>query len=872
MAPKQKTKKGSNTRKKKYSKETQAMVRENGAMQDEIILIITLVISVLLFLSNLDLSGTVGKYISNFFFGMIGLETYIFPFILFFLTAFHLSNMGNRKALAKIISAIVLFIALAAFIELLTNPYEGTKKLFEYFSESKDNRNGGGILGGILVIIFCSLFEEVATYIILIAIIIISLIVLSGKAILTYIAKKSKESFNERLEYQRLRKEQMEDEEVPNDSGRRPPKTFIMDKSVQNTQTPSKAQVSSQNLQGTSSEQKESVELKDKKLKKTQNKEEELPVLDFHHLFEDQKEPELEKQEAVTTFEEELRNKFGHALQNEEPQDVDFKIEEHKNEDWQITEPEVVADHQVENETKTQPTHVERKTKNPEKESTNVEQLEISQETQQREYIFPSPTLLTAPKNKNGKGGMTEKDLKETAMKLQTTFDSFGVHVTVTNASVGPAVTRYELQPEQGVKVSRITSLADDIKLNLAASEIRIEAPIPGKAAVGIEVPNKENTMVTFRELIESKEFTDNQSNISFAVGKDIGGQTIVTDIAKMPHLLIAGATGSGKSVCINTLIMSILYKSKPSDVRMIMVDPKVVELNVYNGIPHLLIPVVTDPKKASAALNWAVIEMTERYKKFADVGAKDLKSYNDKVAKVEYLQDESVQKLPQIVIIIDELADLMMVAPGEVEDAICRLAQLARAAGIHLVIATQRPSVNVITGLIKANIPSRIAFAVSSQIDSRTVLDSAGAEKLLGKGDMLFFPSGYPKPVRIQGAFISDKEVAAVVDCLKTNNTESNYSDDIHEKINNAKSGEGGLQGGGDDRDEYFSEAGKFIIDKDKASIGMLQRVYKIGFNRAARIMDQLAEAGVVGPEEGTKPRKVLMSLEQFEQYLEEY
>lgn len=875
VAPKQKTKKSSNTRKKKYSKEAQARVRENGAMQDEIILIITLVISVLLFLSNLDLSGAVGKFFSSFFFGMIGLETYVFPFILFFLTAFYLSNMGNRKAITKIISAVVLFIALAALIELITNSYVDTRKLTNYFMDSIEGRNGGGILGGIFVMIFGGLFEEVATYIILIAIIIISLIVLSGKALLTYLAKKSKESLYERREYQRLRKEQMAEEEEL-DSGRRPPKTFVMDKSVQVAQPSAKAKISIQNLHDFG-DPKESTAIKENKLKKNQKKEEqELPVLDFHHLFEDKKEAVIETAQPVTTYEEELRSKFGQALQQEEPESFEVNLGEQKEEDkieeWQAAAAEAVVEQPVESEIKTESTHVEKKVKNPEKDATNVEQLEISQETKQKEYIFPSPGLLTAPKNKNGKGGMTEKDLKETAMKLQTTFDSFGVRVTVTNASVGPAVTRYELSPEQGVKVSRITSLADDIKLNLAASEIRIEAPIPGKAAVGIEVPNKENTMVTFRELIESKEFTDNKCNISFAVGKDIGGQTIVTDIAKMPHLLIAGATGSGKSVCINTLIMSILYKSKPSDVRMIMVDPKVVELNVYNGIPHLLIPVVTDPKKASAALNWAVIEMTERYKKFADVGAKDLKSYNDKVAQVEHLEDETVQKLPQIVIIIDELADLMMVAPGEVEDAICRLAQLARAAGIHLVIATQRPSVNVITGLIKANIPSRIAFAVSSQIDSRTVLDSAGAEKLLGKGDMLFFPSGYPKPVRIQGAFVSDKEVAAVVDFLKSNHSESNYSDDIHEKINNAKAGEGGLQSGGDDRDEYFAEAGKFIIDKDKASIGMLQRVYKIGFNRAARIMDQLAEAGVVGPEEGTKPRKVLMSLEQFEQYLEEY
>jgi len=408
---------------------------------------------------------------------------------------------------------------------------------------------------------------------------------------------------------------------------------------------------------------------------------------------------------------------------------------------------------------------------------------------------------------------------------------------------------------------------------------VRIEAPIPGKAAVGIEVPNKENSMVLLRELLESSEFNGHGSNVAFAVGKDIGGQTVVTDIAKMPHLLIAGATGSGKSVCINTLIMSILYKADPSEVKLIMVDPKVVELSVYNGIPHLMIPVVTDPKKASAALNWAVIEMTERYQKFAELGVRDLKGYNERVADAakQGLEEEKYKHLPQIVIIVDELADLMMVAPGEVEDSICRLAQLARAAGLHLVIATQRPSVNVITGLIKANIPSRIAFAVSSAIDSRTILDGAGAEKLLGKGDMLFFPSGYSKPVRVQGAFVSDREVSAVVDFLKANNEGSAYNMEVSEKITSmpaggGEAGSGAGSGNANGYDEYFADAGKLIIEKDKASIGMLQRAYKIGFNRAARIMDQLAEAGVVGPEEGTKPRKVLMSAEEFEQYIGDY
>lgn len=481
-------------------------------------------------------------------------------------------------------------------------------------------------------------------------------------------------------------------------------------------------------------------------------------------------------------------------------------------------------------------------------------------------YVFPPISLLS--KAGGDEEGISDEELHETARKLQDTLTAFGVNVKVTDVSCGPSVTRYELQPEQGVKVSKITALTDDIKLNLAAADIRIEAPIPGKAAVGIEVPNKKNLMVYFRDLIENKDFNEHQSKLAFAVGKDIGGQTMISDIAKMPHLLIAGATGSGKSVCINTLIMSILYKAKPSEVKLIMVDPKVVELSVYNGIPHLLLPVVTDPKKSAAALNWAVAEMNRRYKLFSDMKVREIKGFNKKVGK------DSPEWMPQIVIIVDELADLMMVSSKEVEEAICRLAQLARAAGIHLVIATQRPSVNVITGLIKANVPSRIAFAVSSQVDSRTILDGAGAEKLLGKGDMLFFPSGYPKPVRVQGAFVSDNEVSDVVEFIKENNDPAHKAADITEQVNAAAQVESIKEGNSsaeedDGYDEYFEEAGKLIIDKDKASIGMLQRVYRIGFNRAARIMDQLAEVGVVSEEDGTKPRKVLMSKDDFEAFI---
>ena len=486
-------------------------------------------------------------------------------------------------------------------------------------------------------------------------------------------------------------------------------------------------------------------------------------------------------------------------------------------------------------------------------------------------YRYPPLSLL---KRGPRSGGESDASLRETAMKLQQTLQNFGVHVTVTNVSCGPSVTRYELQPEMGVKVSKIVGLADDIKLNLAAADIRIEAPIPGKAAVGIEVPNKENSPVMLRDLLESAEFKNSVSKVSFAVGKDIGGKVVVADIAKMPHVLIAGATGSGKSVCINTLIMSILYKASPEEVKLIMIDPKVVELSVYNGIPHLMIPVVTDPKKAAGALNWAVAEMTRRYQAFADLHVRDMKGYNEKIRTMPAEDGKDPVLMPQIVIIVDELADLMMVAPGDVEEAICRLAQLARAAGIHLVLATQRPSVNVITGLIKANMPSRIAFSVSSGVDSRTIIDMNGAEKLLGKGDMLFYPSGYQKPARVQGSFVTDKEVQNVVEYLKDHNSDVTYDEEIVNHVNTASIGNGGGSGSapdGDDRDVHFIDAGRLIIDKDKASIGMLQRTFKIGFNRAARIMDQLAEAGVVGPEEGTKPRKVLMTSAEFEQYIEE-
>lgn len=490
-----------------------------------------------------------------------------------------------------------------------------------------------------------------------------------------------------------------------------------------------------------------------------------------------------------------------------------------------------------------------------------------------RQYNFPLYSLMT----KGQKTNSTESDreLKETAFRLQDTLRTFGVNVTITDISQGPAVTRYELQPEKGVKVSKIVSLADDIKLSLAAMDIRIEAPIPGKSAIGIEVPNRTPSVVALRDILESQEFRTAKSKLAFAVGKDIGGKTIVTDIAKMPHLLIAGATGSGKSVCINTIIMSVLYKASPDEVKLIMIDPKVVELSVYNGIPHLMIPVVTDARKASAALNWAVAEMERRYKLFAAAGVRDLNGYNNMVRAKGDEAGENEKVLPRMIVIVDELADLMMVAKNEVESSICRLAQLARAAGIHLIIATQRPSVDVITGLIKANMPSRIAFAVTSQVDSRTILDMAGAEKLIGKGDMLFYPQSYQKPARIQGAFISDDDVQKVVDFIRERNPGWGTDEEANRQIENgtAGSGSGGAGSADSHYDKLFVEAGRFIIENknknNRVSIGMLQRVFKIGFNRAARIMDQLAEAGVVSDENSTRARPVLMSMEEFEEYV---
>ncbi len=491
--------------------------------------------------------------------------------------------------------------------------------------------------------------------------------------------------------------------------------------------------------------------------------------------------------------------------------------------------------------------------------STENEEIIIPQIEQQPRplvYNYPSLDLLDESRDDATNVKALKNSALEGAKKLEDTLKSFGVEARVINISRGPAVTRYEIQPSPGVKVSKIVNLSDDIALNLAAAGVRIEAPIPGKAAVGIEVPNKEMSAVLLKDILDSKEFTNHSSKLAFSVGKDISGETVVADIGKMPHLLVAGATGSGKSVCINSLIMSILFKASPEEVKLLMVDPKVVELGIYNGIPHLLIPVVTDPKKAAGALNWAVQEMVNRYKLFADKGVRDLKGYNAMLKA-----NDEPGALPQIVIIVDELADLMMVAPNDVEDAICRLAQMARAAGMHLVIATQRPSVDVITGVIKANIPSRISFAVSSQVDSRTILDMGGAEKLLGRGDMLFYPVGEPKPLRVKGSFVSDSEVEKVVEFIKTQGY-TNYDENIIEKINDQSSGNDDNSG---DNDELLNQAIDMVVEAGLASVSLVQRKFKVGYSRAARIIDQMEARNIVGRFEGSKPRQVLISKQQW-------
>lgn len=835
-------KKGMPVRKNRKSSavsEKKTETKMESQLYTEIFLWILVAVSILLMLSNFGVGGIIGSYISNLFFGLFGIVTYVFPVFLFFVTAFMISNSKNPRAYRKMVGFLLMFVTVCAFMQLLTDGYYEGTTLEEYYRISSLSQSGGGVLGGAICNVTAKAFGVAGTYVILVASEIISVVLVTQQSMFELMKKSGTKMYAKvKLEQERWEKQ----------------------KSAQGTENSDELQLQ-QHKQGakhskTADGIAKMVALSKSALKKKE--EEEKEPINFDDLH------ETEEIEYIKNTEQEEKEGFT-------PQNA-FPI--HRAEEvalWDLEELTIPK--------KTEKKQQKDKEKEPEKKELSSAKENQQIKVQQKEappavYEFPPITLL---KKGVGNGGDSDDHLRNTAKKLQETLHTFGVNVTITNISCGPTVTRYEVQPELGVKVSKIVSLADDIKLNLAATDIRIEAPIPGKAAIGIEVPNKQNSVVMLRDLIQSEAFVKSKSKLAFAAGKDIAGKPVIANIAKMPHLLIAGATGSGKSVCINTLIMSLLYKASPEEVKLIMIDPKVVELSVYNGIPHLLIPVVTEPKKAAGALNWAVAQMTERYNQFAEYNVRDIKGYNEKVEvlnakKINQETEKLLKKMPQIVVIVDELADLMMVAPGEVEDAICRLAQLARAAGIHLIIATQRPSVNVITGLIKANMPSRIAFSVSSGVDSRTIIDMNGAEKLLGKGDMLFYPQGYQKPARVQGAFISDKEVAAVVKFL-SEQTNGQYDHEIEKQINalkGTKQEEASLEA--NERDVYFADAGKFIIEKDKASIGMLQRVFKIGFNRAARIMDQLCEAGVVGQEEGTKPRKVLMSMEQFEQYIEEY
>ena len=811
--------------------------QNNDSLKDEVILLLVLAFCIVLFLSYFRLAGQFGAAISRFMFGVFGMVSYIVPIAIFFSFAFYISNKGKRVVSFKVAAAITLVIVLCSCVSLIFTEDIMKLEVRMFYTTCQNRHNSGGLIGCIFDWLLLESIGKAATWVLLIVLLIISIVLLTEKSFFKGVRRGSETLYNTAKDDAIRRKERrVEREEIR----RREYEMQYDDRLLRR-------------------DKKVSGVMLNTDLKSDSNKKKD----DIHEItsFEDSSEV------SSDVF------KNNHRINVVDNEFVDNYIDDVVPEKKKKTPKENIVEFNREsNEVK----EVKNVKTAEQKEIKKTKVTPVRQNAGSDGYVFPPFDLLEKGRET---AGDSSAELRETASKLQETLRTFGVNVTLTDISQGPTVTRYELEPEPGVKVSKIVGLQDDIKLRMAATDIRIEAPIPGKAAVGIEIPNANNATVMFRDLIETDQFINAQSKISFAVGKDLGGQVVVTDIGKMPHMLIAGATGSGKSVCINTLIMSILYKAKPDEVKLIMIDPKVVELSVYNGIPHLMIPVVTDPKKAAAALNWGVNEMTDRYNRFADLGVRDLKGYNK---KVETLIDkdssdedkEKYKKMPQIVIIVDELADLMMVAPGDVEDSICRLAQLARAAGIHLIIATQRPSVDVITGLIKANMPSRVAFSVSSGVDSRTILDMNGAEKLLGKGDMLFYPQGYPKPARIQGAFISDNEVSAVVDFLKNNCEKTeDYSDEIEEKIATSMSESSTFDSSSDsDRDELYVLAGKYIIENDKASIGNLQRKFKIGFNRAARIMDQLSEDAVVGESEGTKPRQVLMSMEQFEQFVDDY
>ena len=768
-----------------------------------------IVISILLGVLIYAKSGVIGVKLNEILGGMMGIIKYVLP-IGIFAMAIKMAIDDDEYLSSKLAQCAILLISFAVLMcvyQVNVGNLTIDKSLSEVVKDSYalgKQEKGGGALGAILAVPLVKLLGPIGAIILCVGIVIILAVFVFGinaSEIINNFIEKSQENREERLE------------------------------------------------------------------QKQKNKEEQLKMRQ-EMLEEKRKAREQARQEALAdnSVGEQIKINFGGRLIDDDAKGGKVKYS-HEGEDLTPLTKETKKQKMQEIKENNQPDVIEnnlfkQEEQKKEDKTKEVLQLEHAMVVEDENYEYPPIELLGKPAKKALKGGA--KALTDTATKLQKTLYSFGVSAKVENVSVGPAITRYELKPAEGVRVSKIANLADDIALNLAAETIRIEAPIPGKQAVGIEVPNKEKEAVHLREVLESEEFQNNKSKLTVALGKDVAGNIQLADIAKMPHVLIAGSTGSGKSVCINTIISSIIYNAKPSEVKLVMVDPKVVELSVYNGIPHLLIPVVTDPKKAAGALAWAVQEMDDRYNKFAQKGVRDLKGYNKAIEK-----EEGVGKLPQIVIIVDELADLMMVAAKDVEEAICRLAQKARAAGMHLVIATQRPSVDVITGLIKANIPSRIAFAVSSQVDSRTILDSVGAEKLLGKGDMLFFPSGAPKPLRVQGAFVSDEEVEKIVDFVKQNGT-ATYSEDILESIekNNKTDKEIAQEADADDEtDPFLMDAIETVVETGQASTSFIQRRFKVGYARAGRIIDQMEERGIISGYQGSKPREVLMSKERLEE-----
>ena len=793
--------------KRKLSKKGRKTTKKTASNID-LAVVALIVISILLGVLIYTKSGVIGVKLNEILGGMMGIIKYVLP-IGIFAMAIKMAINDDEYLSSKLAQCAILLISFAVLMcvyQVNVGNLTIDKSLSEVVKDSYalgTQEKGGGALGAILAVPLVKLLGPIGAIILCVGVVIILAVFVFGinaSEIINNFIEKSQENREERLE------------------------------------------------------------------QRQKNREEQLKMKQ-EMLEEKRRAKEQARQEALAdnSVGEQIKINFGGRLIDEE--NTGRKKYNHDNDDLTPLTKETKKQKMQEIKENNQPDVIEnnlfkQEEQKKEDKTKEVLQLEHAMVVEDENYEYPPIELLGKPAKKALKGGA--KALTDTATKLQKTLYSFGVSAKVENVSVGPAITRYELKPAEGVRVSKIANLADDIALNLAAETIRIEAPIPGKQAVGIEVPNKEKEAVHLREVLESEEFQNNKSKLTVALGKDVAGNIQLADIAKMPHVLIAGSTGSGKSVCINTIISSIIYNAKPSEVKLVMVDPKVVELSVYNGIPHLLIPVVTDPKKAAGALAWAVQEMDDRYNKFAQKGVRDLKGYNKAIEK-----EEGVGKLPQIVIIVDELADLMMVAAKDVEEAICRLAQKARAAGMHLVIATQRPSVDVITGLIKANIPSRIAFAVSSQVDSRTILDSVGAEKLLGKGDMLFFPSGAPKPLRVQGAFVSDEEVEKIVDFVKQNGT-ATYSEDILESIekNNKTDKEIAQEADEDDEtDPFLMDAIETVVETGQASTSFIQRRFKVGYARAGRIIDQMEERGIISGYQGSKPREVLMSKERLEE-----